>query len=153
MQREFLDETIDRVARDLTTVSADDAFGARVRQRLSAPRHRPWRVLVAVGVASAAAVVTITAALWTSPERVPATAHHVVLPLEARGIATIAPLAATVHRPTVRVEAMVAAAEHLSVEPIAIEPLPVEAPVQIDPLYVGDLQVPAIEIEDIKEQR
>jgi hypothetical protein len=74
-------------------------------------------------------------------------------PLEARGIATIAPLAATVHRPTVRVVSAVASAEQVPVEPLAIESLPVEAPVQIDPLYVGDIQVPAIEIEDIKEQK
>jgi hypothetical protein len=86
VRHETLDDTIDRVAGDMTAVSADPAFADRVRRQL-ADRHRPrWmRVLVPAAVVSAMAVVSV---LWLQHET-PAPANR---ELAANALGPVAPL-------------------------------------------------------------
>lgn len=54
---ESLDETIDRVAADLTMVSADPALAARIADRLETRKTLGWQRLALAGVAVAAIAV------------------------------------------------------------------------------------------------
>jgi hypothetical protein len=83
---ETLDETIDRVAGEMSAVTGDPALTARVRERMGSRRHG-WLILALA--ASVAGVVVIAMALWPRAERIgtPGAGHREV----AAGI--VAPVA------------------------------------------------------------
>ena len=70
MTHETLDETIDRVAGEMTTVADDPALTAPVRERMDA-RRRVW-LMPTLAAASVAGVVVIAVALWPRAEQIQA---------------------------------------------------------------------------------
>jgi len=66
---ETLDETIDRVAGEMSAVAGDPALTARVRERMDG-RRRGW-LMPTLAAASVAGVVVIAMALWPRAEQIP----------------------------------------------------------------------------------
>jgi hypothetical protein len=87
---ETLDETIDRVAGEMSVVSRDPGLTARVRAGMDAPR-RPW-LMPTLAVASVAMAVVLATGLWPRVERAgpPDSAHREIA---ANAVTPVAPLA------------------------------------------------------------
>ncbi len=167
MTHETLDEMIDRIAGEMTAVSADPGFADRVRPRLS-DRRRPLyaQVLAAATVVSA---VVIASMLWPqneSPARadrelvggsvapiasLPATVFSASTRLSPRpergtfpaagGVAPVAPHNAAV----AEAEVESAGPDPLAVAELAIPPAVRPDAVSIVPLDVARLEVPELD--------
>lgn len=102
MNRETLDETIDRVAGEMSAVTANPTLTAQVCARMDA-RRRPW-LMPSLAAASVAAVVVSATVLWPRSDRsVPPAPPGRELAADA--VAPNAPLAEG--GPSARVDAMV----------------------------------------------
>lgn len=164
---ETLDETIDRIAGEMTAVSADPAFADRVRSRFS-DRRRPLFVPV-LAAATVVSAVAIAIMMWPQNES-PALADR---ELVAGSVAPIASLPATVFSASTRllprlergtfpaVDGGTPAAPHSPAvaeaqaesggpDPLAIAELAIAPPggpdaVSIAPLDVARLEVPVLD--------
>jgi hypothetical protein len=85
---ERLDETIDRIAAELTAVPPDPGFSARVRHRLppTHPRRSTWLVASAAAAAAAAIALTVIARFAAMPS------GDAVEEMEVPAVAVIVPL-------------------------------------------------------------
>lgn len=157
MTHETIDETLDRVAGEMTAVAGDPTLPARVRERMH--RHpRPWLVpaLIAASVAGAAVLSVVV----TRPDGQSAGAE--VHEVSGRALAPVAPLAAAVpqpdlspaHFPVAPAAAIVSVDETpLAVAALVIAPLAMPEVAEIEPLRVASLQIADIEFEESKEPR
>lgn len=171
MTHETLDETIDRVAGEMTTVADDPALTARVRERMDA-RRRGW-LMPTLAAASVAGVVVIAMALWPRMEQIqppPPASHELAANVAAPTVEGGAPVPPHAGRilPNVEGGASVpshttspAAFEDAEAEPTGPAPLaiaeltitPMAGPdaVVIAPLDVAPLHLP--ELDTIDESR
>jgi hypothetical protein len=140
---ETLDETIDRIAGEMTAVSADPAFADRVRPRLS-DGHRPLFVPV-LAPATIVSAVVIAIVLWPQNES-PARADR---ELVAGSVAPMASLPATVFSALTRLPPRLQGGTFLAADsgaPAAPHgPAVADAQVESagpDPLAIAELAIP-----------
>ena len=152
MTREQLDDTIDRVARQLTLSPADLTLSAAVRHAFA---PSPTSVLNSAGLQVAAAVVVFVVAFaaWQLPGNRAGEIREAATALESRTLAPVARLATAVDRKTPIVRAVVAPRMPLEVAPLSIAPLSVEAIRELEPLRVEDITVSEIQNGEIKEHK
>jgi hypothetical protein len=149
MSRELLDDTIDRVAHDLTVPASNAPISAGVRTRMA--DVRPWRLpaVVAVAVVISAGIAGL---LWSRAPRQIREAEtsrllSAVRPTGAAPLAAVVEPVATLVRPReADARAMV------DVAPLMVAPLSLDAIDEVEPLRVDALQIADIPGE-IKEQR
>lgn len=164
MKNEHLDELIDRVAAELTAVSADPGFTGRLRARLH-PRRA--RLSVSLLVVASAAAVLVAAVAMTLPGRLGESRqdNRPVASGAAPPVVTSSPnalLAEPTPRPATResdgnvrvrprdIDVLeppplaMADSEATAIAPLAIEPLALPTVPELDPL-----DVPALEIAEI----
>jgi hypothetical protein len=157
MQREPLDETIDRVAREVTMLSPTSALPGFVRARLRHPADPLWRrPLVAVS-AIAAVILTLTIARTLDSHDIAPETLTVPQRLDSRPVALLAPLAARL-APTElalpepsREGGIVRTA--LEVPPLTLEPLSLETLAELPPLQIESIHIPDIDSSETKEPR
>jgi len=164
-QREALDDTIDRVAAELTAVAADPTLAGRITARLESPPRSTFGWRLAIGAVATGAAVMVAAFVLNTPPS-PATNDEPVAqalslpaPSPETGVSVTATrtpdspmrdrgrLAPVVRRASARdplpefrqIDALSSPAM-LAVEDLSTDSLTV-APVDITPLYVADLIV------------
>jgi hypothetical protein len=158
MNRELLDDAIDRVAREMTRVAPAPALSHRVRTQIEERSEgRPLKiVLVAI---TAAAMLVAAVMLWRVPSH--QVSGPVTQPLASRALTTYTPHAASVTtaplRPTpAAMRSRVAntgVAASAIVVPLTIEAIAVDTLSEVEPLHVGDIQIADITIGENKESR
>jgi hypothetical protein len=146
MNREYLDETIDRVAREMTmagTVAfALDGWQSRQGSRQSG------RSLVVLTAAAAGVVMAGLLSMWQDMPPADVRAHT----LASRALAPVSALPAAPRQaidaaPTPRLRVS------LAVAPLSIEPLSIGAMADVEPLNVKDMAIADIPSGDEKEHR
>jgi hypothetical protein len=158
MQRETLDDTIDRVARDLTATPADHRFDARAAawRARDAASNRSWKPASVV----AAALTAVLLALATINRDAKPAASPAALASRALAITSGYASSPTPSGPGVQGQAAPAARRAVvdtrradaAVPALVIEPLVVEA-VELAPLRMEGLQISDIDPEVTKEPR
>lgn len=157
MTDETLDETLDRIAGEMTAVAADPSLASRVRQQMR-QRYRPWLMPTLVtasmaGVLALSLIVTRPAWQGGEPE---------ARALSGRALAPLTPLAVAVPRSDVSRRPVAAARPSpiawldeapLAVAALIVPPLAMPEAGEIAPLHVESLQIAEIEFEPSKEPR
>lgn len=166
MTHETLDETIDRIAGEMTTVSADPAFADRVRPRLSDDRRPLFGPVLAAATVVSAVVIAIV--LWPqneSPSRadreliagsvaptvsLPATVWNasttLLPPLEGRTLPAAGGGAPAAPHGSAVAEAQV---ESAGPDPLAIVELAIPPPVSPDVVSIAPLDVAQLEVPEL----
>jgi hypothetical protein len=169
MTDDTLDDTIDRVAGEMTAGAADPTLTARVRERIH--QRRPAWVTPALAAASVVGAVGITIVLWPQNELREAAASELV----ASAVAPIVALPGTVPTeltrpqdleggtlvpprpppPIVAPASPIVAVDEtpLAVAALVVPPLVMPEMMEIEPLHIASLQIAEIEHEDPKEPR
>jgi hypothetical protein len=153
---ETVDDTLDRVAGEMTAVAGNPMLSARVRERMHR-RVRPW-LPPALVAASVAGVVALSVLLSHPDGRSAGVEVH---ELSGRALTPLAPFAVAVpqpdlstHFPVAPAAAIVSVDETpLAVAALVIAPLAMPAVAEIEPLRVASLQIADIEFEESKEPR
>jgi hypothetical protein len=157
MNRELLDDAIDRVAREMTRVAPAPALSHRVRTQIEQPRDaRPIKMMLAF---TAAAMLVAAVMLWRVPSH--QIGGPVAPPLASRALTMYTPHAASVTTAPLR-SAPAAMRSHVTntgvaasvlVVPLTIEAIAVDTLSEVEPLHVGDIQIADITIGENKESR
>jgi hypothetical protein len=157
MTHETVDDTLDRVAGEMTAVADNPMLSTRVRERMHR-RARPW-LLPALVAGSVAGVVALSVVLsHLDGQSAGAEVHEV----SGRTLAPVAPLAVSVppadlswtHSLAVPSAAIVSVDETpLAVAALVIAPLAMPEVAEIEPLRVASLQIADIEFEEPKEPK
>jgi hypothetical protein len=137
MQSEWLDETIDRVARELTTPAHDRALSTNVRERITRPRRVALAPLLACGAVVAGLVTSLM--IWTSIRSEPAAAAQAVL--SSRPLAPVAPLRGVASRGVVSRPSTTPQPPATEVAPLEIHVLQLDAIEEAAPLRVDDIRI------------
>lgn len=157
---ETLDETIDRVAGEMSAVADDPGLTARVRERMNG-RRRVW-LMPTLAAASVAGIVVIAAALWPRAEPIPApprTSHELAANVAAPTVERVTSPAleggTLVPSQPAMVDADVEPVEPapLAIAELTIAPLAMPDVAEIAPLQVENLEIAGMEFEPLKESR
>ena len=157
MTHETIDETLDRVAGEMTAVAGNPMLSARMRERMHR-RARPW-LLPALVAGSVAGVVALSVVLSHPDGRSAGAEVHEV---SGRALAPVAPFAAAVPQPDlsptrfpVAPAATIVSVDEtpLAVTALVIAPLAMPEVAEIEPLRVASLEIDDIEFEESKEPR
>lgn len=152
MNREPLDDTIDRVAREMTIVTRR-AIGVGLRDRIREQRQ-PRFALVLAGAAAAVVATVVIVSWWTTaPASRPLT--HAVAIVDSGRVAPLVPSPHAVERSLSVIAAVPVgeAVRSVDVPPLRIEPLGLEAIADVAPLSVDDILVSEIDGDPREEYR
>ena len=156
MTRETLDETIDRVAGEMTAVPSDAAFVARLRAEFDRPQPRSgvWTACIAFAVLALAIAPVLFRSRGAVPSAMPAPAVASVPPVESRpAIAATMPAPSGTGRamPGARVPARIdRAANGLATIPALPTPADLDlAHLELEPLDIAPADVSSLELPDI----
>lgn len=152
MSGELLDETIDRVAEQMTMPPANSMFSVDVRQALGAPARSAFTPAL-VGAAAAIVAVAIGLPLWQSDPRPGDSPEGTRRTLDSQAVAPIASLPRAARRAMGKVPSAVVPQTLLEVAPLNVEPLHVEAILEVEPLDVKDIVISDMVGGEMKEPR
>ena len=150
MNREWLDDTIDRIAQDMTMPAPRVAFRFDVRRAVSERARSTARIVV---LAAATASVALAVLLATWPSSAPAGRDTSMSTLASR---TLAPVSVfpVVERESVAVVRRAAPPRaSMSVAPLSVEPLAIDEMTEVEPLAVKDIAIVDIPNGEPKEYR
>jgi hypothetical protein len=159
VKNEHIDETIDRVAAELTAVPADPGFSARLRDQLAHRQHHSARWALASATAAVLVAAVVVLRFYSAPPEDAASgiviasrgigAGPVELPLGGlvgsvrAGLVSAAPEAGTLPMAPSDSEGEALASEPgaLTVSPLVVEPVNLPAVLDIAPLEVPHLEI------------
>jgi hypothetical protein len=159
---DLLDDRIDRVARELTRVSPDFTFNAKLDDRLVPTSNAgPTFSIRALATVSVAIAIVMLTSMWWRPTQMTRTDDQAVVPpaLEGRALAAVSPLPLSVARMSVTRRTPEPTmppgrvATVLDVAPLAIVALDVDTLADLEPLHVDDVRVVEIATREMREYR
>ena len=150
MNHEWIDETIDRVAGEMTMSRATVTFSLDVREA-AYTRARFGRGVLVLTAVAASLVIAGTLSIWQSART--ADVSGTVPLLSSRTLAPVSPMPLAARHRIVVAAKEATSAVSLAVEPLSVEALSIDAMSDVAPLSVKDIAIADIPGGDTKEYR